>query len=383
MAQNNCVSQIPSFGETQPNVLAWADWRGGCKGSKGVFPINVDANLLFTGQYGIGANDIDSLWVPPNVKVTLGTNGDDFNDNVSTTLDGNNTSGAGINYPGLYQLDQPALDVTGKATRMGANDVDIVSTRAAYPWSEHLYKCCSGEITDARLCGQYKPGAAVCKSRLLTCTGEQLKNDEGCQTMCRADLTTCDKIKRGFCDLHPDDKYCTCMNVEDNPDYMKLEAEVIKKTGQAPRLGCSPFGRCMTGTDLLDLYLPKNIIDDKGTTCPSYSAYIDQSVTTSGDNNIVNTEQNAGNDVKNSNTPAPESTDLIKGISNKVLIIIIGLILLCIGAAVFFSMDTDDGYKPMQQMPTMGQMAPPMQQPMYNMQQMPAMQPMMYGSPYM
>lgn len=411
MAQEYCVRQIPTIGETQPSVLAWSDFRGGCRGAKGTFPANgVDTNLLYSDQYGIGANDIDSMWIPPNFRAALNTDGENPNSGTRITIDGTHTGGADINYPGLYQFDQGVGDVDGGGGRIWPNDVDIVSTRPTKPWSDHLYDCCANPAADVRLCGAYKPGAAVCKSRLQTCTGAKLKTDEGCQNMCRSDPTTCDKIKRQFCDANPNDRWCTCMNVEQNPDFMKLESKIIEKTGQSPRLACSPFGRCMTGTDLLDIYLPKNIIDDRRNTCPSYSSYLDQSVTTSGSGNIVNAAQtgNVGGESQSGGSGGAgigiqdiptsgsnnvvnieqtmNSDSIIKGINNQTLLIVLGFVLLVI-AVVWFSMaDTPDGqmYPPMMppmypmQQPMMQQpMAPPMMPPMYPMQQ-PMQQPMYY-----
>jgi hypothetical protein len=291
MSQADCLGRIPAFGEDQPNVMAWSDWRGGCHGAQGVFPANGGANLLYTDASGIGANDIDVMWIPPNVVSTLNTDGRNGGQGTVIGINGLGTAGSEINYPGLYSFDQGVADQYGRGTRMGLNDVDIVSNATTRPWADHLYDCCSGQITDTRLCGNYQPGAAVCKSRLQSCDGGKLKTDDSCQTMCRADPVTCDKVKYKFCVDHPTDRFCSCMNVEDNPDYQKLESRIIAKTGQAPRLACSPFGRCQTGTDLLDIYLPTTILNDRANVCPSYSSYLDQSVTTTGSGNVVNTTQ--------------------------------------------------------------------------------------------
>lgn len=398
MAQSHCASMLPEINETQPPVLAWGDYRGGCNGNKGTFPGEVDANLLYTNRYGIGANDIDSMWIPPNMIATLSSNGENVAAGVVVSIDGSHTAGADINYPGLYQFDQGVPDIYGRNTRIGLNDVDIVSTRIAKPWSDHLYSCCADAAADVRKCGQYKPGAAVCKSRLLTCTGDKLKTDEGCQNMCRSDPLTCDKIKKQYCDANPNDKWCSCMNVEQNADFIKLQDKIIQKTGQSPRLACSPFGRCMTGTDLVDIYLPKNIIDDRTNTCPSYSSYLDQSITTSGSGNIVNANQSGsagggtGNNSagtggsststgmglqdapisgdnnivnldQNLNTDAASKSNIIKGVSNQTILIILGFVMLIFAALWFAKSDTADAQYP-------GMYQPNMYQPNMYQQQM-------------
>lgn len=396
MAQETCVSRLPPIGETQPPVLAWPSWVGGCAGNTATFPANVDANILYTNQYGIGANDIDAMWIPPNVVSTLSNNGSGVGGNTQIHIDGTHTAGGGINYPGLYQFEQNVYDIYGGGGYIGINDVDVVSNRTTQPWSDYLYSCCANPSADVRLCGAYKPGAAVCSSRLLTCTGDKLKTDEGCQNMCRSDPITCDKIKRKFCDANPNDKWCSCMNVEQNPDFIALENKIIQKTGQSPRLACSPFGRCMTGTDLLDIYLPKNIMDDRTNVCPSYSAYLDQSVTTSGTGNVVNTTQtgtaggNAGsgasiglqgtttggnNNIVNTDLSL-NSSPIITGISNQTLFLIIGFVLLVVAALWFFT----SGSEPqpmygMYGMPPPMMMGPPMGTPPPQMMQ-PQMQPM-------
>lgn len=405
MAQDYCVARLPQIGETQPPVLAWSDHRGGCRGSTGTFPVPARADLRFGNMsYGIAQNDIDAMWVPPNVEVYL--NGDDelYHQRANIYVDGSHTAGSGINYPGLYQFDQNVQDIKPTGRFMEANDIDILTTATTKTWEEHLYGCCSNPNADVRTCGVYKPGAAVCKSRLAKCTGSKLKDDEGCQTMCRADPVACDKVKRQFCDANPSDRWCSCMNVESNPEFIALQNRIIQKTGQSPRLACSPFGRCMTGTDLTDIYLPKNIIDDRGNTCPSYTSYLDQSINTSGQGNIVTGTQSANqggaagtntsggsapgiaiqeqgtggsNNIVNFDQSLNASPPIIQGVSNQTLLIIVGFVLLVVAAAWFGMSDTDNSsqLQMMQLQMQMAQQMQPMPQPMPP--------PMMYAQPQM
>ena len=294
MNQANCLKKIPAVGPNQPPVIAWSDWRDGCGGSEARFPMNVDVNLLYNTSYGIGANDIDTIWVPPNVDVTVDYNGNLMQNPVR--FNGLGHLGQDITFTGLYQMDwengdKKIYDIKNNGNSIGRQDIDVISTRINKPWTQHLNECCNGTQTNKDLCGTYKPGASVCKSFLSQCTADQLKNDLGCQTMCNADLAECDRIKLSHCNLHPEDPFCTCVNVESDPDYQKFASSVLKNTGQGPRMGCSPFGKCNTGVDLLNRFLPSYVIKDRETPCPSYQNYVDQAVTVSGSGNVTDVKQ--------------------------------------------------------------------------------------------
>jgi len=71
MAQGNCLVKIPAIGRNQPPVLAWSDWRGGCNGAQASYPIPYDMNLCSNSSNGIGVNDIDTIYVPFNVEVSV------------------------------------------------------------------------------------------------------------------------------------------------------------------------------------------------------------------------------------------------------------------------------------------------------------------------
>ncbi len=292
MAQANCLVKIPPIGRNQPPVIAWSDWRGGCNGAQAVYPVPISRNLCQNSDMGIGANDIDAIYVPPNVEVTVDYHCDRQENPVR--FDGNNFLGQGINYPGLYQMDSDQgqkfiTDLYGNGNRISSNDIDVIHTYTKIPWDEHLNKCCKGEIQDPRKCGNFVAGNRECREFLSKCTAEDLKKNPGCQEMCRKDPVHCDQIKYAYCQKNPEDPWCSCMNVEKNEDYRKFANRVIEKTGQVPRIGCSPFGRCNTGVDLLDIFLPSTILSDRETPCQSYANYLDQSVTTAGNNNVVTT----------------------------------------------------------------------------------------------
>lgn len=308
MAQGNCLVKIPAIGRNQPPVLAWSDWRGGCNGAQASYPIPYDMNLCSNSSNGIGANDIDTIYVPPNVEVSVDPDCRYQRDPVR--FDGTGYLGQGINYPGLYQMDTDSgqkfiYDKYQNGKRISLNDIDVIHTRTIIPWDEHLNKCCRGEIQDQRLCGSYAAGKRECQEFLMKCSADDLKNNSGCQELCRRDPIQCDRIKFDFCQKNPSDPWCSCMNIDLNPDYQKFAQKVIDKTGQGPRIGCAPFGRCNTGIDLLNTFLPSTVLADRATPCPSYSSYLDQSVTTVGDNNVVTPTLIANETKPNQPTPVP------------------------------------------------------------------------------
>lgn len=299
MAQANCLLKIPKITRTQPPVMAWSDFRGGCNGAQAIYPVPTSVNLCQNNTHGIGANDIDALWLPPNVRASV--DGHCGNQDKPVRFYGSGHIGQGIDYPGLYQLDSDngqklIYDAEGTNNRIGANDIDVIHVGADIPWDVHLNNCCGGKVNDTRMCGAFLPGAQQCKEFLNRCTADQLKNDVGCQEMCRKDPLECDKIKVAYCstDKGIADPWCSCMNIDNDPEYKKFVQKVILSTGQAPRIGCSPFGRCNTGIDLVNAFIPSIVKTDRNlSACPSYSTYIDQSLDVSGSNNVLENNQTA------------------------------------------------------------------------------------------
>lgn len=330
--QDACVSQLPELGETQPSMYAWSDWRGGCNGNKAIFPVDKTIDLNASGsKYGIGANDVDTIWVPPNVEVTVYPNWTNLS--ISPVkFDGTGHLGKDITYTGLFQMD--TMDDSAKyivdektGNRISLNDIDYIKSTITKPWETHLSECCSGVQTDKNQCGKYLPGSVKCSSYLLKCTGDTLKTDENCKAMCAADPKTCDKIKLPYCSKNPKDSYCSCIRVEEDKDYIAFKNTVVKKTGQGPRIGCSPFGKCNTGVDMIDIFLPASIIEDRKTPCDSFNSIVDQSITTAGSGNIVQTSQETGlNSDKNVNNQTPDT-----GMSTTTLLIILMFVLIVIG----------------------------------------------------
>jgi len=340
MASQNCLNQI-AIGPNQPSVLAWSSWRegDGCGGAKATYPTNYDINLCSSDRDGIGANDIDTIWVPPNVEVSV-----DYHCEIQQNpvrFDGTGTLGQGVNYPGLYQMDDDQgqkfiADKYGNGNRISLNDIDVVHTRITKPWDQHLYECCKGDITDDRLCGRYRSANRECQDYLSRCSVNDLKNNSGCQELCKRNPLVCDRMKFEYCSSNPNDSWCSCMNVERDPDYQKFAKKVMDKTGQGPRIGCSSFGRCNTGLDYVNIFLPSNVASDKNTPCPSYSTYLDQSVTTIGDNNVVTPTLEANiNQPPSQPVPTPEviptPDQLIQGLDNKYLLFIFIIFAIIVG----------------------------------------------------
>ncbi len=379
MAQGNCLTKIPPIGRNQPSVLAWASWPGGCNGAQATYPAdNFDMNLCYNDSNGIGANDIDTIYVPPNVEVSVDEHCG--HQDKPVRFDGRGFLGQGINYPGLYQMDTDngqkfINDKYGNGNRISLNDIDIVHTRTTMTWDEHLNKCCKGEIEDPRLCGNYTAGKRECQEFLMKCSVDDLKNNSGCQEMCRKDPTQCDKIKYAFCNNpnNKNDPWCSCMNIDYDPAYQKFANKVIEKTGQGPRIGCAPFGRCNTGIDLLNVFIPSTVLQDRQTACPSYSSYMDQSVTTVGGNNVVTptlVANQPGANVPGVTQPSPPEEDgLVSKLTKPPMLYVLLLIVaIVIGYFAFGGSDQQQMYAPQMYAPQMyaPQMYAPQDQQMYS-----------------
>jgi len=148
------------------------------------------------------------------------------------------------------------------------------------------------------------------------------------------------------------------MNIDLNPDYQKFAQKVIDKTGQGPRIGCAPFGRCNTGIDLLNTFLPSTVLVVHATPCPSYLSYLDQSVTTVGDNNVV-TPTLIANETK---PTTPEPTPEPPASTQKNTLVYILILIIAVFLGYFMMQDSEPDYAVSQMQPYV---QPYMQQTQY------------------
>lgn len=350
----NCINKIPPIGPTQPGFMYWSDWRnGGCSGTQMGLPEG-DYNLLhgldkLRSQFGsvIGANDIDSVWVPPNGIVDVNGNGD----NGSGPIDRYTGVGGNTGYPGLYN------NLDGRA--MGNNDIDVINARYTKPWQQHLQECCTGLVNDQRLCGAYKPGASVCDVEFAPCTADDMKTvskptiqQRYCTNKLKNDPALSDMLKVQFCNTNPTSSWCSCLTLERDADFQawarafgqKFPQIPVNKMSYVDKLGLNP---CRSDTtDLTDIFLTQQIIADRNNLPNAISI---QDLTISGNNNIVNNDMQGG--IGNTNPSLPsnssdsssaEAPPIINGISNQNLMYLLILIVAVLLGYSFLGGNSED-----------------------------------------
>jgi len=256
----------------------------------------------------IGMNDIDALWVPPNMNIVADACG-----NPKYCTIGQNTvtysgSGGNTGYPGLYWPINDSIGINNIDTLniMLSNDVDETNPKntVPYTWNRHLEKCCLGEADDARMCGAYSPNSALCSNVFSSCTGTDLKNSvnqypsyqsQYCKSQCVNHPATCESVKKSYCDVNPEDPWCTCMKLPDTPDYKKWVQLMNQKF---PGMVINPLSYrdadaknpCVAGlsNDLIDIFIPYELLADIGHLPTTYSI---QDLSVSGNNNVVTSSQ--------------------------------------------------------------------------------------------
>lgn len=309
----NCMKKRPVIGIDQPPARFWDSFGDGCSGAQmDLYPYeggtksfaSLDANTDFKGQK-LNNNWIDSMWIPPNMSADLYAWGNFEHDHGKFNFE-DSDYGTGI----FNNIGNPWKGI-------GANDADSVQLTINKNWHKHLFDCCNGTISDENQCGKFVPNSANCTDpKIITRGGCDINQKDKMSDECKAffrknpDYANAQKYK--FCKEHLNDPWCSCINVEADPQY-KLFLENVKETyGITPPPECSAFGRCTTGQDLDNIYL----IDKPPAVCPPIDVkQIINKIT--GNNNVLNTTQVQTSNGKGGNTGNAEES------SNLQLIIII------------------------------------------------------------
>lgn len=244
----------------EPNSLFWTGEN--CSGLQMSLP-NGDYPKL-TNVTRIGGNDIDGLWVPPNMEIDV------FNDVNYGNLIG--TYG-----PGLYS----DLNKSGIAQN---NTIESIKLRKTKTWNEHLTDCCTGKSINGaspEVCGTWW-------GKSQNATG------------------VCDDVMEMYCDPNgpnKDNPKCSCYSVPDSPNDT-IDIKLLKAQPKCWSSTCSTKG-----------YLPSNMINS---TCPNVKI-CKQEFSLPGGQNILENNQfiqdcsdtiiaptvtTNGQTINNSNNPA-------------------------------------------------------------------------------
>lgn len=242
----------------------------------------------------------------------------------------------GVYGPGFYeefnrqgQYDSLIKDpyyvngVSSADKKINRNDTDVMIVRRSKPWRDHLKDCCFGTVSDPKLCGKIGPDDQRCSAFLTDCSADDIKTGGKCYSLCNKNPVECDAIKVKFCQEHPNDPFCDCINSKDRPAYKAL---VDKNQGTEIPAVCH-YGPCSTGIDLTNVFLTKSIKDQRATTKCSDLVYQINQVT--GQGNILTSNQGVYKDGEKNDVGPPETN------SNSMIWYILIAFVVFIGMVIF------------------------------------------------
>jgi hypothetical protein len=244
----------------EPQALFWT--KPGCQGNQMSLPPGDYPNMY---NLAIKANDIDGLWLPPNMKLHAFGNPD-------------YSHSFGVYDPGLQaDLNNPLL----LAPR---NDIDSFHLIRTKPWKQHLADCCTGKTS---------VGASP-----LTCGMFWGKGEMG-------NRGVCDDFMENHCKQpeNKDSDQCTCYSVPID-DADDINVRLLKANPKCWSQKCQTSG-----------YMPSNIVS---TPCPNVKV-CRQEIVLPGSNNIItnsdyiqdcnDTYNTQNNFTKPTNTPTSVSNN--------------------------------------------------------------------------
>jgi len=151
----------------------------------------------------IKRNDVDSMWIPPNMQAYV------------------------YSYPHFAIRDRYGLydsgdyrDLDNPFIHIGRNDIDSMKLMRKYDWNTFLYKCCTGaNDVNSQMCKNYWG-----------------KSNSG----------SCDAFMENWCKNHPKDDKCSCYgqkpNPNDPPEIKYLKANPACYSYKCNTVGYKPIG---------------------------------------------------------------------------------------------------------------------------------------------
>lgn len=382
MSHNRCNEKIPLINTTQPDLLFWThDYCGGTqmniKGEDGKHDL-YEAQINEPNKYPIRYNSINGMWIPPNIQLTTKGCSTYYHNNkkrckyperrhIYGTNGGTNLWNNYNDVPGLIGKLKNPVYKPGFSGFPGINDIDELHVKVNKPWEQHLAECCLGTSKGAQ-CGDFKPGASKCESVYLgDCTADDIKHRTGnqsvkqrfCRKRCEQNPLQCDLIKYEFCHEHPDDKFCSCINLENTPEYKEWAIKYSKKfnipLNKFSFVDENGKNSCRSGnTDLVNIFLTSSDIKNREQLPPTYNIQ-DLSTIVEGSDNVLQLQQDAQiEDTKNiTSHTSIERTDITENIntenittnkSNNIILIIVLVVVAAalIGFGFWFTYRNDD-----------------------------------------
>lgn len=305
--QNMCDSESifkSKIGYGEPDAVFWTDIN--CKGQQ--FELGLGEYQLPTAtKYGVilQPNTIDGFWIPPNMKLTV-----TYSNNKIATYDGR-----------LY------ADLSNPLIAAPKNSISKLKLERVKPWSKFLADCCAKNVKEGatpETCGNYWT------------TGTD-------------NIGVCDSLMNDYCKVYPDSDQCTCYSIPSESGDT-LDIKLLKANPPCWSDKCSKYG-----------YIPSNLT---GKSCPNVKV-CKQQMNLPGSNNLLkdnsliqdcstdininpgnngtpdlpdlpnsvdpdNNNNNISNDSQNNINSIFNSEQLIEGVDNKILFIILLIIAIII-----------------------------------------------------
>jgi hypothetical protein len=310
-------SQVNS--RTQPAARFWPSYRElGGAGDLGLG----EYDLLSSRPAGIWGNDIDVIYVPPNwnVRGTI-----DHHYGASADFNGSGSQNAG--FPGVYWnfnisgVGIQDIDHLWITQKQDIDETDPDGTKTVpYTWDRFRGKCCVGALT-SDVCGihQFGTNGNDCNDVYKNCKGSDLKIPYGsnppyrsqyCSKLAQSNNSIGDLIKEQYCTENPTDSFCSCMNLTNNPEYIRWSQLMNAKHPEiviSPLMyldvnGYNPCRKHLT-TDMQTQFIPSELIAQIGHLPTSYSI---SDLTVSGNNNVLS---NVSSSVTNTSTQLPSNSN--------------------------------------------------------------------------
>ncbi len=191
-----------------------------------------------------------------------------------------------------------------------------------------LLSCCTGSGLD---CQTFTKGSYDCQLTMQEqCKPEDIMPGGKCFTRCQLDPVGCNQIKVQFCNDHPDNSFCDCLNATTRDDYKDQISEYPLVYNMS--IPACFYPKCKLGDN--KVFTTTDMVKaQEGDRCKADINYIDQQIRILGSQNVVNANQTAQTD-KNKQLDSKLTGDnkdiAIKFILDNYLLILIFIIIIII-----------------------------------------------------
>lgn len=157
-------------------------------------------------QLGVSSNQITSMIIPPNMRMT-GYERPSYNSGCSNCKQG--TYDGSIAGKGIWTN----LDQQHEGT-IANDDIDSMHVTRIKDWTQYKVDCCNNSGTPDK-CQQFWGGSntGACSNVMSNyCNSGNLGTSATCKTWCTAHPGQCDSAAIAYCRANPNDPFCACLN---------------------------------------------------------------------------------------------------------------------------------------------------------------------------